>query len=379
MSSTQDSIESIVTPQEADLDDEQIRALLASPRYLPEREASAARFQIYHSEREGSMPSSSQSLNVIGTGKPVAWLSHQQRLGQNEFSEREQPADVLRSNESVFGDAHPANVAKSLLGGNRDHLLIQARSELMKQEHTVEFLNNCTSELQQQAYAQRLDLENAHRGYVESRREQVRLQGGLVMKENAHRETQIRSMHEMGEMKRGQELRVDEFSVQKLRESHGTMQKVTSQLQEMQERRNYLNDPGEFHEVESNHCGKFSHAPSQPARVPSPRSMLSCDKRLQPETWNPPGLQQNVSANPRSALESLQIPHQGIHPYMTPNAAGEAPALTSTSPSTRPSAPESGDTLKALAGYGSISGGDRRRRRLWGRSRLGHRPVVLLC
>ena len=55
-----------------------------------------------------------------------------------------------------------------------------------------------------------------------------------------------------------------------------------------------------------------------------------------------------------SALESLQIPYQGIHPYVTPNAAGEGPALTSTSPSTRPSAPESGDTLKALAGYGSI-------------------------
>ena len=53
----------------------------------------------------------------------MAWLSHQKRLGQDEFSEREQPADVLRSNESVFRDANLANVAKSLLEGNRDHLL----------------------------------------------------------------------------------------------------------------------------------------------------------------------------------------------------------------------------------------------------------------
>ena len=52
-SSTQYSVESLATPQEADLDDEQIRALLASPRYLPEGEASAERSQIYHSEREG--------------------------------------------------------------------------------------------------------------------------------------------------------------------------------------------------------------------------------------------------------------------------------------------------------------------------------------
>ena len=93
LSSTQDSIESVATPQEADFDDEQISALLASPRYLPEREASAERSQIDHFEREGLMSSSSQSLNFIGTGKPVAWLSHQKRLGQDEFSEREQPAD----------------------------------------------------------------------------------------------------------------------------------------------------------------------------------------------------------------------------------------------------------------------------------------------
>ena len=57
LSSTQDSIESIATRQEVDLDDEQIRALLASPRYLLEREASTERSQVYHSEREGVMPS----------------------------------------------------------------------------------------------------------------------------------------------------------------------------------------------------------------------------------------------------------------------------------------------------------------------------------
>ena len=61
----------------------------------------------------------------------------------NDFSEREQPA-VWRGNESVFRDAEPANVANSLLEGNRDHMLTQARSELMKEEHKVESLSNCT-------------------------------------------------------------------------------------------------------------------------------------------------------------------------------------------------------------------------------------------
>ena len=46
----------------------------------------------------------------------------------------------------------------------------------MKQEHKVGSLNNCTNELQQLAYAQRLDLDDAHHGYVAPRRDQVRLQ-----------------------------------------------------------------------------------------------------------------------------------------------------------------------------------------------------------
>ena len=50
--------------------------------------------------------------------------------------------------------ADPANVGKSLLDGNKDHLLNQARSELMKQEHQVGSLNSCIDGLQPQAYAQ---------------------------------------------------------------------------------------------------------------------------------------------------------------------------------------------------------------------------------
>ena len=106
----------------------------------------------------------------------------------------------------------------------------------------------------------------------------------LVMKEKALRETQIGTIRVMGQLKRARELRVDEFCVQNLRESHETRQRLTPLVQELQEKMNYLNDSGEFHEVESNYCGNiFTHVPSQPARISSPRSMLSCDKRLQPE------------------------------------------------------------------------------------------------
>ena len=120
----------------------------------------------------------------------------------------------------------------------------------MKQEHQVESLDDCISELHQQVYAQRLELQDAQHGFFESRREQVRLRRTtdegkissinskveeLSMEERVLRDAQIRNILEMGEMKRAQELRVDDVSVQKLRENHETMQKLTSQLQEMQE------------------------------------------------------------------------------------------------------------------------------------------------
>ena len=65
----------------------------------------------------------------------------------------------------------------------------------------------------------------------------------------------------MGEVKRAQQLRVDEFSVQKLRESHETIQRLFSQVQESQERMNYLNDSGEFHEVDSKYSGNIHTFP----------------------------------------------------------------------------------------------------------------------
>ena len=134
------------------------------------------------------------------------------------------------------------------------------------------------------------------------------------MKEKVLRDTQVRSMHEMGEMKRAQELRVDDVSVQKIIEIHETIQKLTSQMQEMQEQMNSMKDSGEFQEVESNYSGRLSYVSSQLAMIPSSRSMLSCDKRLPLDTWSTSGLQENVFGNPFSTFDSPGDHHQGIHP-----------------------------------------------------------------
>ena len=100
-------------------------------------------------------------------------------------------------------------------------------------------------------------------------------------------------MHEMGEIKRAQELQVEEVSVQKLRENHETIQQLSSQLQQMQEPMNSINDSGDFQDVESNYSERLSHVSSQPVMIPSSRSLPSRDKRLPIDTWNESGFQDN--------------------------------------------------------------------------------------
>ena len=159
----------------------------------------------------------------------------------------------------------------------------------------------------------RLELQDAQHGYIESRREQVRLQEELSPKEKVLGDTQIRSMPEMGEMKRAQKLRVDEVSMHTLRDNHETIQKLTSQLQEMQEQMNSMSDSGEFQEVESDYGGRLSHVSSQPAVIPSSRSMLSRDRRLPLDRWNTSGLQENVFGNHFTTFDQLQDYLQGIN------------------------------------------------------------------
>ena len=54
----------------------------------------------------------------------------------------------------------------------------------------------------------------------------------------------------MEELKKAQEMRVDEFSIQELKESHATIQELTSQIRELQERVNDMSDSKEFQNIE---------------------------------------------------------------------------------------------------------------------------------
>ena len=186
-----DSVESIA---ESDLADGELQKMLTSPLYaqkasgkpdamvVQEREVSAHFTQA--DRKEGLRSHSSEGQRALG--KPNALFSSEQ-------------GNLIRS--SVFRNADPSNLRGSLLEGNKDNLLNQARSDLAKQELHVESLDKCTGELQRRTEGQRLSLQDAQHGFVESGREQVRLQEEMSMKEKVLRNTQIRNMHEMEKLR----------------------------------------------------------------------------------------------------------------------------------------------------------------------------------
>ena len=88
---------------------------------LQERGASAKRTQADHSRRESLTSSSSQEPRA--TEKHAAMFS----------SGNEEPGNQFKS--SIFKNADTSNLGRSLTEGNKDHLLSQARSDLMRQEY----------------------------------------------------------------------------------------------------------------------------------------------------------------------------------------------------------------------------------------------------
>ena len=99
---------------------------------MQERGASAKRTEA--DLRKGLKSSSFQEPSA--PVKPAALFSCGSEETGNQFK------------SSFFKHADPSNLGRSLLEGNEDHLLSQARSELVRQEHYVESLNNCISEVQ---------------------------------------------------------------------------------------------------------------------------------------------------------------------------------------------------------------------------------------
>ena len=60
-----------------------------------------------------------------------------------------------------------------------------------------------------------------------------------------------------------------------------------AQFQELRDKVYSLNDAKEYHDPEHVSSSGFSHVPSQPMSIPSPRGMISRGSCVQPETRPP--------------------------------------------------------------------------------------------
>ena len=110
-----------------------------------------------------------------------------------------------------------------------------------------------------------------------------RLHEELAQREKSLRDTRNSNIQEVEYLKRAQEMRINEFSRHEMRESHATVQELTSQIPELQERMNYMNDSGEFQVVESTCSGKTiprfqsTRNPSKSWWTAEPRPKFACD------------------------------------------------------------------------------------------------------
>ena len=91
-------------------------------------------------------------------------------------------------------------------------------------------------------------------------------------------------------------MRIDELPAQE-KESQSTVNLLTVQIQELQDKVKSLSDSRVFCDPETASSSGLSHVPSHPMSIPSPRGMLSRDSCLQHDTRNSYGTSGNVFEN----------------------------------------------------------------------------------
>ena len=192
-------------PLDLEINDEQPTDLLASPLFPQEREGSADRSQVYHSQKENLMTDSSRLQSSTGD---LLLLVHSE------------------SEKDITG----------ILEEQRQQILSDARSEIWKQERRAEKAEADIRALQQQIRSNQIEFSISHE---ESRNEQARLLGILSLQERALREAHIQGIQELKKLRGSQVSQIDELSRQQLQESQSTIEELMAQIGELQERVNF--------------------------------------------------------------------------------------------------------------------------------------------
>ena len=237
-----------------------------------------------------------------------------------------EPSSDLSQKRKSSRDSENERI-RILLERQKEQILAEVRSEIQKHELQAESDKRSIQELTGIIDSQRMEIDHTLTGCEQSRRDQLLLQEELSEQNRDLRETRIKSLHEMEELKRVQELRIDEFSRRRLIENQDTIDELTARIQELQNEVNCMNDSRDFKDAESVRSGP-SHVPSQPALFPpyrDPGGLLSRNNQP-PDIWNSQGISGNVFANPRASSSS---PYPGeFNPWISNVTEDTSPHVT---------------------------------------------------
>ena len=211
----------------------------------------------------------------------------------------------------------------------KEQILSEVRTEIQKHEFQADSDRRSIQELNGVIESQRREIDHTFAGDEQLRRDQLLLHEQLSEQNRDLREAHIKSLYEMEELKRVQELRVDESSRRRLIENQDTINELTARIQELQNEVNCMHDSKDFKDAESVRNG-LSHVPSQPALLPSFRDPgeMPSRKEKPPDFWDTHSFSGNVFVNPPASSSS---PYPGgfnpwipnVMEHISPHATSE--------------------------------------------------------
>ena len=111
-------------------------------------------------------------------------FSHKRKSSQETRSDREGISlghpSFRGEDDTLFRFSDLEDAARFALEEQRHHLLAETKSEILKQECTVDLLDTAIREFQRQAHSNLLKMDCVNCGYEDSRREQARLHEELT-------------------------------------------------------------------------------------------------------------------------------------------------------------------------------------------------------
>ena len=163
------------------------------------------------------------------------------------MQERERPVCELSSHQKRKSSREMENERiRILLEREREQILAEVRTEIQKHEFQADSDRRSIQELNGIVESQRREIDHTIAGDEQLRRDQVLRQEQLSEQNRDLREAHIKSLYEMEELKRVQELQVDESSRRRLIENQDTINELTARIQELQNEVNCMNDSRDF-------------------------------------------------------------------------------------------------------------------------------------